>query len=324
MIDISDIEQAAQRLTQKVVCTPLIEFDLLNTQLDGRVLFKTECLQTTGSFKIRGATNKLLSLSERERRRGVVAYSSGNHAQGVAAAAMLMGIKARIVMPRDAPEIKLANTRSYGASVVLYERNTESREQIANAIASDDGLSLIPPYDDEMVIAGQGTVGLEILQQLQQQAISVDALLCPCGGGGLIAGVSTAVKSRRPDIEIFAVEPTDFDDTRRSLIADERLANAPGVSSICDAIVTPTPGELTFEINRKLLSGGIAVSDAAVAEAVMYAFTRLKLVVEPGGAVGLAALLCGAFPLKGKTVVVILSGGNMDLNNLVDFQQLIV
>jgi threonine dehydratase len=323
MIEISDIHRAVERLRGKVVRTPLVESDWLNKTLGGRVLFKAECLQRTGSFKIRGATNKLSSLDENERHRGVVAYSSGNHAQGVAAAAKLMEIEATIVMPRDVPEIKLANTRAYGASVVLYERETEDREAIAGDIARREGFVIIPPYNDELIIAGQGTVGLEILQQLQQGAIQADAILCPCGGGGLIAGVATAIKSSMPEIEIFAVEPQGFDDTRRSLLAGERLANAPGMSSICDAIVTPTPGELTFEINQKLLAGGFAVSDQAVIEAMQQAFTRLKLVVEPGGSVGLAALLCGAFPLEGRTVVVILSGGNMDIQSFAKFQKII-
>ena len=226
-------------------------------------------------------------------------------------------------MPRDVPEIKLANTRAYGASVVLYERETEDREAITSDIARQEGLGIIPPYNDELIIAGQGTVGLEILQQLQQDTIRADAILCPCGGGGLIAGVATAIKSSMPEIEIFAVEPQGFDDTRRSLLAGERLANAPGMRSICDAIVTPTPGELTFEINQKLLAGGLAVSDTAVVEAMVAAFTRLKLVVEPGGSVGLAALMSGAFPLDGKTVVVILSGGNMDIQSLAEFHKLL-
>jgi len=323
MIAISDIQRAAERLRGKVVHTPLLESDWLNNSLGGRVLFKAECLQQTGSFKIRGATNKLSSLDENERQRGVVAYSSGNHAQGVAAAAKSMGIKARIVMPRDVPKIKLANTRAYGASVTLYERETEDREAIASDIARQEGLVIIPPYNDELIIAGQGTVGLEILQQLQQDTIQADAIFCPCGGGGLIAGVATAIKSSMPEIEIFAVEPQDFDDTRRSLLAGERLANTPGMRSICDAIVTPTPGTLTFEINQKLLAGGLAVSDTAVVEAMVTAFTRLKLVVEPGGSVGLAALMSGAYPLDGKTVVVILSGGNMDIKRLTEFQKLL-
>jgi threonine dehydratase len=324
MINASDILAAAKRLEGKVVCTPLLESDWLNEHFGGRILFKAECLQRTGSFKIRGATNKMLSLDKDELQRGVVAYSSGNHAQGVATAAKSLGVNATIVMPRDVPEIKLANTRALGATVVLYERNTEDREAIAARIAREQGLCIIPPFNDNLIIAGQGVVGLEILQQLSQLSIVPDAMLCPCGGGGLIAGTATALKSEIPEIEIYAVEPEFFDDTRRSLLADEKLENLPGNQSICDAIVTPTPGELTFEINRNLLTGGLAVPDKAVVEAISLAFTRLKLVVEPGGAVGLAALVSGAYQLKGKTVVIVLSGGNMDIQSLIKFQQQLV
>ena len=323
MIDINDIRRADNCLQGRVVRTPLIESDWTNEQLGGRVLFKAECLQRTGSFKIRGATNKISSLSEAQKKLGVVAYSSGNHAQGVAAAAKSLGIKAKIVIPRDAPEMKIANTRAYGASVILYERNTEDREGIAKGIADSEGLSLIPPYDDELVIAGQGVVGLELLQQLEQDGITPDAILCPCGGGGLVAGVATAVKSKLPQVDIFSVEPEEFDDTKRSLVAGQRLSNPTGAETICDAIVTPTPGELTFEINRRLLSGGLAVSDKSVIQAMIEAYNRLKLVVEPGGAVGLAALLSNAYPLEGNTVVVILSGGNMDIESLAGFQRLL-
>lgn len=263
----------------------------------------------------------MLSLDKDELQQGVVAYSSGNHAQGVAAAAKALGINATIVMPRDVPKIKLDNTRAYGAAIVLFERNTEDREAITAGIAREKNLCIIPPFNDDLIIAGQGVVGLEILQQLSQQSIVADALLCPCGGGGLIAGTATALKSAIPEIEIYAVEPEFFDDTRRSLLAGERLENLPGNHSICDAIVTPTPGELTFEINRNLLTGGLAVPEKAVVEAIIMAFTRLKLVVEPGGVVGLAALLSGAYQLNGKTVVIVLSGGNMDIQSLIKFQQ---
>ena len=323
MIDINDIRRADNYLQGRVVRTPLIESDWINEQLGGRVLFKAECLQRTGSFKIRGATNKISSLTEAQKKLGVVAYSSGNHAQGVAAAAKSLGIKAKIVIPRDAPEMKIANTRAYGASVILYDRNTEDREGIAKGIADSEGLSLIPPYDDELVIAGQGVVGLELLQQLEQDGITPDTILCPCGGGGLVAGVATAVKSKLPQVDIFSVEPEEFDDTKRSLVAGQRLSNPTGAETICDAIVTPTPGELTFEINHRLLSGGLAVSDKSVIQAMIEAYNRLKLVVEPGGAVGLAALLSNAYPLEGKTVVVILSGGNMDIESLAGFQRLL-
>lgn len=320
MVELSDILKAAALLNPHVVRTPLLENSLLNQQLAGRVLFKAECLQRTGSFKIRGASSKMLGLNEKLLRQGVVAYSSGNHAQGVAAAAQSLNVSATIVIPEDAPAIKIANTRSYGANVVLYDRYNESREAIAAEIAEREGRVVIPPYDDEAIIAGQGTVGLEIIEQLAECSIKVDAILCPCGGGGLISGVATAVKSKLPEVSIYAAEPLDFDDTRRSLELAERVENKPGARSICDAIVTPTPGKITFDINRRLLNGGIAVDDQSVIQAMITAFTYLKLVVEPGAAVGLAALLSGAFSLNGKTVVVILSGGNIELEALLALQ----
>ncbi|MFT5220476.1 MAG: threonine dehydratase [Planctomycetota bacterium] len=317
-VDLARIKLAQQRLQGLVNLTPIIESEELNQRYGGRILFKAECLQRTGSFKIRGASNKLLSLSAENLRNGVVAYSSGNHAQGVAAAAQAMGVPATIVIPRDAPALKIANTRAFGAEVVLYERNSESREQIAADIASQKSAAIVPPYDDEDVIAGQGTVGLEILDQL---GFSPDAVLCPCGGGGLVSGLATALKGSDDSIDVFAVEPENFDDTCRSLELGQRVANAAGVSSICDAIVTPTPGEITFEINRRLLSGGIKVSDDMVRQAVIEAYTRLKLVVEPGAAVGLAALCGGQYQLQGKTIVIVLSGGNMDIDTLIQIRQ---
>lgn len=323
MIDINDIQRAARCLQDHVIQTPLIESDWINEKLGGRVLFKAECLQRTGSFKIRGATNKIASLSAAQKKCGVVAYSSGNHAQGVAAAAKNLGINAKILIPRDAPEMKIANTKAYGATVILHDRFTQDRETLAREIADSEGLTLIPPYDDELIIAGQGVVGLELLHQLENIAITPDAILCPCGGGGLVAGVATAVKSILPQVDIFAVEPEEFDDTRCSLALGERLKNSPDAKSICDAIVTPTPGKLTFEVNRRLLSGGLAVSDKSVIEAMIEAYNRLKLVVEPGGAVGLAALLSSTYPLDGKTVIVVLSGGNMDIDSLAGFQRLL-
>ena len=317
MITIRDIEIAAKRLDGLVFKTPLIESEWLNHRLGGRVLFKAECLQKTGSFKIRGASNKLHSLSAEEASRGVVAYSSGNHAQGVAAAAKNLGIKATIIIPRDAPSLKIENTRADGATIVLYDRYGESREAIAADIAAKEGYTIIPPYDDDLIIAGQGSIGLEILEQTQGLGLKPDVVLCPCGGGGLMAGLSTAIKPALPHTDIYAIEPVGFDDTRRSLEADERKQNESGGSSICDAIVTPTPGEITFQINRQLLTGGLAVSDESVIDALVTAYTRLKLVVEPGGAVGLAALLSGVYQLNGKTAVVVLSGGNIDIATLV-------
>jgi len=321
MLEIDDITKAAVLLQPHIVRTPLLESELLNDELGGRVLFKAENLQRTGSFKIRGASNKILNLSPQQRAQGVVAYSSGNHAQGVAAAAASIGISATIVIPEDAPALKIANTRAYGAKVVLYDRYQQNREAIAAEIAEQENRVIIPPYDDAGIIAGQGTVGLEIAQQLDEKSLEIDTILCPCGGGGLIAGVSTALKSFMPELSIYAIEPEGFDDTKRSLEAEQRLSNRSDVSSICDSILTPMPGELTFSINRRLLKGSLVVSDEAVMQAVVEAYTRLKLVVEPGAAVGLAAILSKEFPIADKTVVVVLSGGNIDLATLVEYCQ---
>ncbi len=319
MLAYDDIQAAAAVLKNHIIRTPLLESELLNQQLQGRVLFKAENLQRTGSFKIRGATNKILSLAEKQRSSGVVAYSSGNHAQGVAAAAASMNIPATIVIPSDAPALKIANTKAYGARVELYDRYQQNREQIAEDIADREGRAIVRPYDDEKIIAGQGTIGLEIAEQLSERSVKVDAVLCPCGGGGLIAGVSTAIKANLPEVQAYAVEPQYFDDTRRSLLSGKRETNRADARSICDAIVTPTPGKITFEINNRLLSGGYAVSEDAVKQAIVTAYNYLKLVIEPGAAVGLAAILSGEYQLDGKTAVVVLSGGNMDFEMLKDF-----
>ncbi len=312
---LEDIEAAAARISAHSVVTPLLESDLLNEQFGGRVLFKAECLQRTGAFKIRGALNKLLCLSAEQQAQGVIAYSSGNHAQGVALAAKLLGINAKIVIPEDAPKLKVSNTKAYGTEVIFYDRYNGNREQIAADIAATEGRVLIPPYNDMDIITGQATVGLEINQQLANLDLFADAVLCPCGGGGLIAGVSTAIKLRSPETEIFAVEPEHFDDTKRSLEAGAILSNADEHRSICDAIVTPCPGSITFPINQQNLSGAIVVSEAAVIEAMKTAYTQLKVTVEPGASVGLAALLSDQFNATDKTVVVVLSGGNIDIKD---------
>lgn len=318
---LEDIRIAAERLKGRVLHTPLLEAELLNEQLGGRVLFKPECLQTTGSFKFRGALNKLSTLTDEQRLKGVVAYSSGNHAQGVAAAAKAAGISAKIVIPQDAPVLKIQNTRDYGAEVILYDRYTESREQIGRGIAEQEGRVLIPPYDDYAIMAGQGTLGLEIAESLAEMGVVADALLCPCGGGGLIAGVSTVIKALSPETEVYAVEPEGFEDTQRSLLSGQRETNLRQGGSICDSIITPQPGELTFAINRNTLSGSLVVSDQQVVQAMQLVFSRLKLVVEPGGVVGLAAILAGEYVLEGKTVVVVLSGGNVDWVTFRESQQ---
>ena len=311
-IQLADIEQAALRIQGHAVETPLLEFHSLNEQCQGRVLVKPEVLQRTGSFKFRGAYNTLASLSPEERARGVLAFSSGNHAQGVACAAKLLGIRATILMPKDAPALKIRRTREYGAQVVLFDRETEDREAIAATLTAESGAVLVKPYDDPRVMAGQGTLGLEIARQAEALGLRPDVALVPCGGGGLIAGVSVALHSRFPEIAVYAVEPEGFDDTGRSLAAGSRQSIAPGGHSICDAILTASPGELTFEINRRLLRGALTVTDAEVRFALRWAFENLKLVVEPGGVVGLAALLAGRIALEGRCAVIVLSGGNAD------------
>jgi threonine dehydratase len=309
---IDDIRAAAERIRGKAVLTPLLESPALNARIGGRLLVKAETLQRTGSFKFRGAYNTLVQFDARQRKSGVVTYSSGNHAQGVAAAAQLLGIPAIIVMPADAPAIKIANTKGYGAEVVLYDRYKEIREDVGGAIARERGATIVAPYDEPQVIAGQGTAGLEIAAQARALGATLDAAIVCCGGGGLTAGCATALAAESPSTAVFIAEPEGFDDTRRSLIAGERVSNDPKARSICDALLAPTPGVLTFAINRRLLKGGFAVSDAEVRRAMAIAFADLKLVVEPGGAAALAAVLSGKFPIGGKTVAVTASGGNVD------------
>jgi len=309
---IDDIRAAAERIKGKAVLTPLLESPPLNARLGGRLLVKAEALQRTGSFKFRGAYNTLVQFDERQRLGGVVTYSSGNHAQGIAAAAQMLGIPATIVMPADAPQIKIANTKGYGAEVVLYDRYKESREEVGAKIARERGATIVAPYDEPQVIAGQGTAGLEIAAQAKALGATLDAVITCCGGGGLTAGIALAITSESPGTPIYTAEPESFDDTRRSLAAGERVSNDPAARSICDALLAPTPGALTFAINRRLLKGGFAVSDTEVRRAMGTAFNDLKLVVEPGGAAALAAVLSGKFPLAGKTVAVTASGGNVD------------
>ena len=311
-VDFADIEAAARRLDGIAVTTPLLETDAINAATGARVLVKAECLQLGGAFKFRGAYNRISRLDEAERKAGVVAFSSGNHAQGVALAAQMLGVPATIVMPTDAPEIKLANTRAYGADVVLYDREKENRADIARALAADKGAILVPSYDDPFIIAGQGTVGLELAGQAKEIGALLDAVIAPCGGGGLISGCALALNHEISDTEIFIAEPEGFDDTARSLAAGTRLAIEPGARSFCDALLSPMPGELTFSINQKLLAGGLSVSDTQTAQAMKVAYQYLKLVVEPGGAVALAAAVSGAYDCRDKTVAVICSGGNVD------------
>ena len=303
---------AARQIEGVAVRTPLIESPALNARLGGRVLIKAETLQRAGAFKFRGAYNRISRLDEDERRRGVVAFSSGNHAQGVAAAARLVGAPAIIVMPADSPAVKVEGVRAFGGEVRFYDRWSESREAIGAAIAEERGSVLVPPFDDPFVIEGQGTTALELLEQTPLLGGgAIDQLLCGASGGGLIAGINLVMAERSPETRVTVVEPEAFDDTARSLAAGARVGHPQGAPSICDALMAPTPGELTFPINRRC-AGAITVSDAEVAEAVAFAFRQLKLVVEPGGAVGLAALLSGKAEAKDRTTVVVLSGGNVD------------
>jgi threonine dehydratase len=311
-IAFADITAARQRIKGHAVVTPLLASPDLDQRTGARVFVKAEPLQKTGSFKFRGAYNRISQLTADERQRGVVAFSSGNHAQGVAFAAQTFGVKATIIMPKDSPRLKIENTSGYGAKVILYDRFGESREIIGQRISDETGAVLVPPYDDPSIMAGQGTIGIEIVEQLSDMGLSADIVLCCCGGGGLMSGISTALHHLSPSTAIYAVEPVNFDDTRRSLAAGHQLSNAPGPMSICDAIVTPTPGNLTFPINLAYLKGGLVVSDAEAAEAVAYAARVLKVTAEPGGAVALAAALGGKVDLAGKTVAVVLSGGNID------------
>jgi len=310
---IDDIRRAADRLRGQIVETPLVESAALNERFGARILFKPETLQRSGSFKFRGAYNKISALTEAERKRGIVAFSSGNHAQGVASSAALFGVDALIAMPTDAPAIKVANVKRAGARVVSFDRQRDDRMTFVKPYI-DEGRVLVPPFDDPAIIAGQGTIGLELVAQAAKLGVALDAVISPCGGGGLIGGISLAVKDASPQTEVWAVEPANFDDTRRSLAAGSHQRNEPGHKSICDALLVNEPGVITFEINRKTLSGAVAVTDDQAAQAMRDAATYLKLVVEPGGAVGLAALSSGALDVKGKTVAVVLSGGNVDLD----------
>ena len=317
-LDLDLIQDAAARLHGHALVTPLLRHDGLDRLVGGRVFLKAENLQHIGAFKFRGAYTALSRIDEDLRAKGVVAWSSGNHAQGVAMAARTFGVPATIVMPHDAPTAKREATLALGAEVVGYDRATEDRQEIATAISNEGGQAKIAPYDDIDVMSGQGTVGLEIVEQLSAAGHVADQVLVPCGGGGLTAGLSTAMKALSAKTRILTVEPEGFDDTRRSLAAGHRHQNPSTTGSICDALLAPTPGELTFDVNRKSVSEGVTVSDADVARAMRFGFHALKLVLEPGGAIALAALLNGSVETKGRTSVAVLSGGNADAELFAD------
>ena len=317
VVSFNDIQAAAKRLQSVAVRTPLLYSHDLDARCQARVFYKPESLQHIGAFKFRGAYNRLAQLSSEQLERGVVAFSSGNHAQGVAYAARLLNCPATIVMPSDAPRIKLENTRRLGAVVQLYDRHNESREEIAAAIASRSGATLVPAFDDPHIIAGQGTCGLELMEQLSEYQLQANSLLSPVGGGGLLAGLSLAAKAMDPAIKVFAVEPENYDDHFRSRAAGQRVRIDGTVQTRCDSLRATTPGELTWSINSQLVDDFLLVSEEQVAHAISYAFYKLKLVIEPGGAVALAALLQGKLPVQGSVVALVLSGGNIDADTFV-------
>jgi threonine dehydratase len=306
VIELEDVERAAQRLSGVAHRTPVLTSRTLDERTGAEVHVKAECFQRGGAFKFRGAYNKISSLDDDTLRQGVLAYSSGNHAQAVAIAAALLGSHATIVMPEDAPAAKLEATRGYGAEIVLYDRYAESREEVGEELAAERGLELVRPYDDPLIMAGQGTAGLELLEVVPE----LDLLLVPVSGGGLIAGCATAAKAVRPGIRVVGVEPEAGDDTRRSLTAGERVRiDVP--RTIADGLQATEPGELTFEVNRRRVDGVVTVGDEEIVEAMVFLFDRLKLVTEPSGAVGVAALLSGRVDARGTSVGVVLSGGNV-------------
>src|SRR5262245_38644222 len=308
----ADVKAAAERLQPVANLTPLLESHVLSERLGARVFLKVEVLQRTGSFKFRGAYNRLVQLSAEQRRRGVVAFSSGNHAQGVAAAAALLSIPATIVMPSDAPRIKTESTRAFGASVVPYDRKTEKREEIAARIAGEKGAVVVPSFDDPHIVAGQGTAGLEIAQQAAALGATLDTVLVPCSGGGLSSGIALALSGASPRTRVVTVEPEAYDGARLSLERGERTL-APGMrDTIADALTSPGVGVIPFALLKANNVRGLAVADSDLMRAVAFAALKLKLVVEPGGAAALAAALSGAYDARGKSIAIVLSGGNID------------
>ena len=306
------IEAAAERLKGHVRETPILSSPFLDALAGRRIWVKPECLQHTGSFKFRGAWSAISALDEGIRQRGVIAYSSGNHAQGVAMAASKHGIASVIVMPSDAPQLKIDNTRALGGEVVLYDRANEKREEIGEAIAAERGLTLIRPYDEPQVIAGQGTTGLEIARQAAELGVSqADVLIC-CGGGGLTSGIALALEKHAPNLRARPCEPEGFDDVKRSLASGRIQNNNAASGNICDAILTPQPGDITFPILHRLCGPGLSVTEDEALQAMAYAFLRLKIVLEPGGAVALAAALFRGEEIEGDDVIVVTSGGNVD------------
>lgn len=308
----ADVEDAARAIAGVARRTPLLTSPELDAITGARVFLKSEMLQRTGSFKFRGAYNRLSRMPEAERQNGVVAVSSGNHAQGVATAGQILGIPVTCLMPADSPASKLDRTRRAGAELVLFDRNADDRYALARALTDKRGSVFVPPFDDFYIMAGQGTVGREIVEDLEALDLLPEMVLIPCGGGGLTAGCALAIHDRAPSARIWMVEPEEFDDQARSLAAGHRLSNAKNSGSICDGLLSTEPGELTFAVNRHHVAGGLTVSDDEVKRAVAFAFREFKLVAELSGAVALAALLEGRLDVKGQIVAAVLTGGNVD------------
>ena len=312
MVDYNDILTAKNRLAGHAIRTPLLSAPQIDAIAGRRVLVKAECLQRTGSFKFRGAWNRISALTDAERAGGVVASSSGNHAQGVALSCRLLGVAATIVMPADAPSAKVEATRDYGAEIVFYDRQTDDRDAISDALTAERGATMVRPFDDPFVIAGQGTCGLEIAEQARELGVERGTMLTCCGGGGLSSGIALALERDAPSITVRPVEPEGFDDFGRSLVAGERLRNAPGAVSIQDAILTPSPGVLTFPVGQRLFGPGLVTRDDDALRAMALAWQWLKIVLEPGGATALAAALFQGDALADGPVIVTASGGNVD------------
>ena len=309
-VTFNSILEASKRLEGKIVRTPILQSKYINEKLESNIFLKAENLQTIGAFKFRGAMNAILQLPSDIKK--VVAWSSGNHAQAVAAASKITGRQATIVMPEDSPKAKLNGTAFWGATIIKYDRKKENREEIGKKIAKDINAKIIPPFDDEKVIIGQGTAGIECIEQLNEINVSPDIVLCCCGGGGLIAGISTAIKEKFQNAKIYSVEPENFDDTKKSLKENSIIPNSMKHNSICDALLADKPGKITFEINKLNLTSGLSVSDKEALIAMKTAFEYLKIVLEPGGAVALAAAIFKKIDIRDKNVLVIASGGNVD------------
>ena len=317
-VTLTDVKQAQAALAGLVVKTPVLENPDANARLGGRLLIKAENMQRTGAFKIRGAYNCIRQLDDSEKARGVITYSSGNHAQGVALAARLLGTNALIVMPDDVPTAKMDATRALGADITTFARDDENSDDVVARLSAETGRTIVPPSADPRVLAGAGTAALELFEQATGLDARLDAVLVPCGGGGLTASTAVVMAALSPETQVFAVEPALFDDTRRSLAAGHPVANPKGQRTICDAIMTPMPNDLTFPINLDLLAGGLTASDDEVRAAMRFAYEHYRIVVEPGAAVGIAAILSGQIDIQNRTIATVVTGGNIDTARFCD------